>query len=412
MKQSAPRSRRTNPRHRSARRRSTRPLLIVATLSLGAGGFVVVAHLQSERELRTNAATFSTAPTRSTSRVLAITPLTGTQNVGWSSLISVQLSQPLTQASLLPRMTPTVAGSWSWRSTRTVVFHPKGRFAPGVTYLVTIPEATRGSVASSPSLSLSTSANATPVTTTQFSVALPSITRLQQLLAELDYLPVTFTPSTSSTASALGDEPASTSQIPLSAQNGIFAWRFSNTPSTLQALFRPGYWSVLDQAAVMSFEAAHGLSVDGVPSAPVWSALLSAIAHRQVNPRPYNYVVASESPPERLVVWSGGSIVYSTPANTGVAGAATPQGTWPVRLRFASQTMAGTNPNGAHYVDPGIRYIAYFYGSDAVHGFPRASYGFPQSAGCVEIPLAAAKIVYGLDPLGTLVTVTAKPLAS
>jgi lipoprotein-anchoring transpeptidase ErfK/SrfK len=41
-----------------------------------------------------------------------------------------------------------------------------------------------------------------------------------------------------------------------------------------------------------------------------------------------------------------------------------------------------------------------------VHGFVRPAYGFPQSNGCVELPVSNASKVYQLDPYGTLVTVT------
>ena len=42
------------------------------------------------------------------------------------------------------------------------------------------------------------------------------------------------------------------------------------------------------------------------------------------------------------------------------------------------------------YNDPGIRCISYFNGGDAIHAFNRASFGTPQSLGCVELPLASA----------------------
>ena len=40
-----------------------------------------------------------------------------------------------------------------------------------------------------------------------------------------------------------------------------------------------------------------------------------------------------------------------------------------------------------------------------MHGFIRASYGYPQSLGCVELPYAAAAVVFKYDNIGTLVTV-------
>jgi hypothetical protein len=68
--------------------------------------------------------------------------------------------------------------------------------------------------------------------------------------------------------------------------------------------------------------------------------------------------------------------------------------------------MSGYNPDDTYYDDPGVPNVAYFNGGDAVHGFPRYTYGFPQSPGCVELPISAAAIVSNGDPIGTLVTVS------
>ncbi len=55
--------------------------------------------------------------------------------------------------------------------------------------------------------------------------------------------------------------------------------------------------------------------------------------------------------------------------------------------------MTGTDPDGVHYVAPDVPWVNYFNGGDAVHGYPRASYGFPQSNGCVELPIETAAAV-------------------
>jgi len=102
-------------------------------------------------------------------------------------------------------------------------------------------------------------------------------------------------------------------------------------------------------------------------------------------------------------VWQDGHDVYRTLANTGVYGAETTPGTYPVYLRFRTTTMVGTDPDGAHYDDSGIPWVAYFNGGDAIHGFIRASYGWPQSNGCVELPPANAEKVWPMDYYGTLV---------
>ena len=67
--------------------------------------------------------------------------------------------------------------------------------------------------------------------------------------------------------------------------------------------------------------------------------------------------------------------------------------------------MKGTNVDGSTYDDPNVPYASYFNGGDALHGFIRASYGTPQSNGCVEMSYANAALVWPLTPIGTLVTV-------
>ena len=67
--------------------------------------------------------------------------------------------------------------------------------------------------------------------------------------------------------------------------------------------------------------------------------------------------------------------------------------------------MSGTNPDGSHYNDPGVPWVSYFNGGDALHGFDRPGYGYPQSDGCVEMPPSNAAVVWPMTPIGTLVTV-------
>ena len=74
-------------------------------------------------------------------------------------------------------------------------------------------------------------------------------------------------------------------------------------------------------------------------------------------------------------------------------------------LRYYFQIMQGTNPDGSKYADP-VYYVSYFDGGDAVHYFPRYSYGYYQSLGCVELPWDAAKKAWPYLTYGSLVTVT------
>ena len=157
----------------------------------------------------------------------------------------------------------------------------------------------------------------------------------------------------------------------------------------------------------MNFESQNGLKTDGLAGPQVWTDLLNDVQSGHGNPLPWDYVLVNQSVPESATVYKDGAAVYSTPVNTGVAGAPTDNGTWPVFARYTVTTMSGTNPDGSHYVDPGIPWVSYFHGGDALHGFVRGSYGTPQSDGCVEMPISNAAVVFPLTPLGTLVTVTA-----
>jgi hypothetical protein len=170
-------------------------------------------------------------------------------------------------------------------------------------------------------------------------------------------------------------------------------------------LWTPGTTNVLTTGAVMAFEADHGLNTDGLAGIEVWNALLQAVASRQSDPRPYTYLLVDESIPETLSVWEEGNIVLQSPTNTGVPGAATAVGTFPVYLRFTSTTMKGTDADGVKYDVVGVPWVSYFNGGDAVHGYWRYYWGYPQSNGCVELPVNVAEEVYPLDYYGTLVTV-------
>jgi peptidoglycan hydrolase-like protein with peptidoglycan-binding domain len=230
------------------------------------------------------------------------------------------------------------------------------------------------------------------------------VLRLQQALAELGYLPLTFR-QPHSVRSELTLESRAPRQVALSAVGGTFSWRYPNVPASLASEWVPGVMTPMVTGAVMAFETNYGLADDGVAGQHVWAHLVSDLAARSTTTAPYNYITVSESLPETLSVWQDGNYVFSAPANTGIAAAPTATGTYPVYVRELVGTMSGTNPDGTHYSDPGIRNIAYFNGGDAVHGFLRPGYGYPQSLGCVELSYANAATAWNYDQIGTLVTV-------
>jgi len=423
--------------------------------------------------------------------VVSISPAPGSQGVDFTSAITVRFSEPLAPNTAMPRLFPTVPGRWMGDGPEVLVFHPRGNYVPYTTENLLLSGGVQGLLGDNGGLLRKSE-------TARFTIAAGSELRLQQLLAELGYLPVRFvasaptesaarltsdlkptsahrpttgTTTTTTTTSATSSttttttspattttttrpvttttkpskpkpkpttttstttttqvpvttlpapppqvkapppektivsEPTLASDIPLAPLSGRFTWRFRHTPASLAALWVAGQPNVITTAAVMQFEEAHGLATDGDAGTQVWAALLRAVAHRQVNTAPYGYVYVTTSYPETVNLWVDGSVIFTTPCNTGIPQAPTELGTWPVYARYVTTTMTGKNPNGSHYADPGIPWVSYFHGGDALHGFLRSQYGFPQSLGCVEMPYAAAGTVFPWTPIGTLVTI-------
>jgi hypothetical protein len=164
---------------------------------------------------------------------------------------------------------------------------------------------------------------------------------------------------------------------------------------------------VILRGAVMAFQSAHDLEPTGEVTPALWRTLLGASLTDQQSPYGYSYVFVTESLPETLTLWHNGRTILQTPINTGIPAAPTALGTYPVYLHLASATMRGINPDGTPYDDPGVPWVNYFNGGDAVHGFVRASYGFPQSLGCVEAPPSTAEQIFPYVQIGTLVTISA-----
>jgi len=121
---------------------------------------------------------------------------------------------------------------------------------------------------------------------------------------------------------------------------------------------------------------------------------------------PWDWVLVTQAPQtEHQTLYSNGVLIETNPVNTGIPASPTQDGTFPVYEHLTSTTMSGTNPTGSHYTYPGILWVSYFNGGDALHEFPRTTYGYPQSLGCVESPMTAAATVFPYTPIGTLVTV-------
>jgi peptidoglycan hydrolase-like protein with peptidoglycan-binding domain len=358
-------------------------ILTVCALALvvaAAGVAVAVDHLHDSA-----ASASSTSPPPALT--VSSTAPTGTA-VAAGSTIAVQFSTDLAANTPLPTLSPPVTGSWAVLSPSLLQYQATGPLVPGVTETVTVPGGSAGVIGS-------LGQHLAKTVTSSFTVAPGSTLRLQQLLAELGYLPLSFTPAAPLTS-------------PIQEGNnqlGTFSWRWSTLPASLTSLWTPGSSNVITTGAVMNFENQSGLKTDGIAGPAVWTDLLADVQSGHGDANPYNFVIVTKALPETATVYSDGAEAYSTLANTGVAAAPTADGTFPVYARYTVTTMSGTNPDGSHYVDPGIPWVSYFNGGDALHGYVRGSYGFPQSDGCVEMPPAHAEVVFPYTPLGTLVTV-------
>lgn len=265
----------------------------------------------------------------------------------------------------------------------------------------------------------------------------PGFRAVVSRLQDLGYLPIV-------DASIHGRGPA--------RYHPFFLWP---VPAPLQKAANAQPWNAENpfiRGAVIQFERANGIlkgtgRSEGHLHASVIHALFENAAIHDPYPWQWVYVTKGKGShqPEQLHIWQSGAPkgqwIWRTLVNTGVLGA-TPNGTWPIYQRLPSTTMRGVFPVpvswstyhalsgqqvpqwggsplmqsargmvGGHpvqwqpYNDPGIKWVSYFDNGRGIHYYPRASYGFPQSAGCVEEPKATAPITYRLLHYGVPVTI-------
>jgi lipoprotein-anchoring transpeptidase ErfK/SrfK len=327
--------------------------------------------------------------------VALVTPAPS-QQISPAADLRLTLSKPIRSAlgSATPKLKPAAAGTWKRVDSHTLVFHPRGLSLPmGQSLTVVLPKPLAVASASGQGVHRAS--------TIDWKVGAPSVLRLHQLLAELGYLPLDWTPDGPEVA---GNEQAQANAA-VNPPSGSFSWRYSNTPHELTSQWKPDARNEITRGAIMMFQDTHHLDVDSFAGPAVWRALLADAKANKRRDAGYSYVYVHRSVPQKLTLWHNGHVVLTSPGNTGVPAAPTELGTFPVFEHIPVGTMSGTNPDGSHYNDPGIKWISYFNGGEALHAFPRASFGTPQSLGCVELPEASAKKVWPYTPIGTLVTI-------
>ena len=323
-----------------------------------------------------------------------LTALPDRTRVNGTTPLWVRLSGTPAPGSPRPTVSPAVAGAW-----RTVgdseYFTPVSTLEPCSSYKLSIPASIQAT-------------GQTPLGKAQtiaLNIVCPPVKAFQQALARLGYLPYTFHsrygihlprgPESRSTAAHLAFHPAT----------GALVANFSGVPP-----LDYGHLDETTEGALMVFESEHGIEATdestGTSNAQIWRDLLAALTLGRRITHPYTFVTVTESEPETLEVHKGNRVVLSSPTNTGVPGAETPQGIFPIFTRDVSTTMIGTDTDGVHYDIPDVPWVNYFNGGDAVHGYERGSYGFPQSNGCVELPISTAQTVYGMLAIGDIVYIT------
>ncbi|MGO9753011.1 MAG: L,D-transpeptidase family protein [Solirubrobacteraceae bacterium] len=314
--------------------------------------------------------------------------------IGPQEPITLTFSKPVDQAlgNNLPPVSPDTPGIWHSVNSHTIVFRPQGYgYGLGAKVTVALPAG----------IQLVGGQNGASDPTGSWSVPAGSTLRLQQLLATLGYLPVSFAQS----GAAVGDSLQAQEAAAIKPPDGTFNWRYSSTPAALVSMWQAGTFGEMTKGAIMAFENDHGMTTDGLAGPSVWKALIAAVIAGDKSSFGYTFVYVSEGSPESINVWHDGKTVVTGPVNTGISVAPTAQGVFAVYEHLTVTTMSGLNPDGTPYSDPGIPWVSYFNGGDALHGFIRASYGFPQSLGCVEMPYSQAGAVYPYTPIGTLVDV-------
>jgi peptidoglycan hydrolase-like protein with peptidoglycan-binding domain len=322
-------------------------------------------------------------------------PAPGTQ-IEPGTPITLTFSKPLARAlgPHRPPVSPSTQGSWHTLNSHTIVFRPEGYgYGLGAKVSIALP----GGVRLVGGQQTGTSDGGTWI------VPAGSTVRLQQLLASLGYLPLRFTYAHHAHVALT---PQAQEAAAVKPPAGKFTWLYKNTPSALVGFWQPGASGVVTSGALMAFENTQGMTADGIAGPTVWRALMNAEDAGHRSTFGYTFVSVSEGSPESLSLWHSGKIVLNTPVNTGIPEAPTATGTYPVYEHLSVTTMSGTNPDGSTYSDPGIPWVSYFNGGDALHGFIRSSYGSPQSLGCVEMPYSTAGAVYPYTPIGTLVNVS------
>jgi peptidoglycan hydrolase-like protein with peptidoglycan-binding domain len=361
-------------------------LLVLAIAAVGIAVLAARDHrvgsLLGSRSIDASAAAASLPPTQ-------LVGLPGQAIANGTAPLTVMLSAPVSPSSPPPTLTPTVAGTWSIAGD-SEVFTPVSTLQPCSSYSLTLWART-------------SSTGYAPLgrrRTIALHVACPPIAGLQQALARLGYLGARLRPRYDVQIPSGRETRREAAEHAFHPPRGRLAPDPSDAPPVDM-----GQLEETTRGALMVYQGDRGLEATGEPNRDTWSSLLYDETNYRRDPISYTWVTVSESLPETLDLHEGHRVVFTTPVNTGVPGAETALGIFPIYARYVSTTMAGEDVDGTKYDVPDVPWVNYFNGGDAVHGYPREAYGFPQSNGCVELPIEAAHTVFGMLAIGDIVEV-------
>ena len=219
-------------------------------------------------------------------KVVSVSPAPGSTRVNGAGRVTVTYTQPLPAGDELPRLAPAIAGTWQ-RIGDKAIFTPRAGF----------PAQTRVTVSALGAGTTKAGKTSMTVTKATFTTGSYSTLGLQQLLAQLGYLPLTWMPVTRNVPVAASSANAQLSAA-YSPPPGTFSWQ-PGYPSELHNFWRPGQPSLILTGAVMTFEFDHGMAMDGDAGSGVWHALLAAVADALVR--------ANHVPPARRAAMADAS---------------------------------------------------------------------------------------------------------
>ena len=262
--------------------------------------------------------------------------------------VAVRLNGAPRPGTPRPKLTPATAGTWTDLGNYEF-FHPTSTLEPCAKYTMTIPA---GTVAAH-------HRHLGAPRTVSFDVACPGITAVQEALARLNYLPYTlhgFVGASSTAAITRAEAAKRAFDLP----HGILKANVPDAPPLTMGELDPA-----TTGAMEVFEGQHNLPISTTVTQGFWTELMAEETLAKSNPDPYTWVTVTETLPETLEVHRGAKMALSTPANTGVPGADTQKGIFPIYVRYVATTMIGVNVDGSHYNDPGVPWVNYFNGGDA-----------------------------------------------